>query len=66
MYIYPNNQVIRKMDIFGQPINLNLDLRSKYQSVIGGMVSLIIVVLLLGYSVNEIIGYTVNRGIQIT
>lgn len=54
------------MDIFGQPINLNLDLRSKYQSVIGGMVSLIIVVLLLGYSVNEIIGYTVNRGIQIT
>ncbi|CAK89428.1 unnamed protein product (macronuclear) [Paramecium tetraurelia] len=54
------------MDIFGQPINLNLDLRSKYQTFLGGLVSMFIVFLLIGYSVNEIIGYTIQRGIQIT
>lgn len=54
------------MDIFGQPINLNLDLRSKYQTFLGGFVSMFIVLLLIGYSVNEIIGYTLQRGIQIT
>ncbi|CAD8125497.1 unnamed protein product [Paramecium sonneborni] len=59
-------RMIRKMDIFGQPINLNLDLRSKYQTFLGGLVSLFIVFLLIGYSVNEIIGYTISRGIQIT
>ncbi|CAD8126907.1 unnamed protein product [Paramecium sonneborni] len=60
------SRMIRKMDIFGQPINLNLDLRSKYQTFLGGLVSLFIVFLLFGYSVNEIIGYTISRGIQIT
>ncbi|CAD8192797.1 unnamed protein product [Paramecium octaurelia] len=59
-------RTIRKMDIFGQPINLNLDLRSKYQTFLGGLVSMFIVFLLIGYSVNEIIGYTIQRGIQIT
>ncbi|CAD8201811.1 unnamed protein product [Paramecium pentaurelia] len=59
-------RMIRKMDIFGQPINLNLDLRSKYQTFLGGFVSMFIVLLLIGYSVNEIIGYTIQRGIQIT
>ncbi|CAD8211546.1 unnamed protein product [Paramecium pentaurelia] len=59
-------RMIRKMDIFGQPINLNLDLRSKYQTFLGGLVSMFIVFLLIGYSVNEIIGYTIQRGIQIT
>ncbi|CAK67908.1 unnamed protein product (macronuclear) [Paramecium tetraurelia] len=54
------------MDIFGQPINLNLDLNTKYKSSFGGMISIFIILLLVIYSVNEIVGYTIQRGIQIT
>ncbi|CAD8209402.1 unnamed protein product [Paramecium octaurelia] len=59
-------QILRKMDIFGQPINLNLDLNTKYKSSFGGIISIFIILLLIIYSVNEIIGYTIQRGIQIT